>query len=270
MTDRPLPKPKRSFGQNFLVYGNYVRKIVDSAHLSTSTAVVEIGPGRGALTEELVKRAGKVIAIELDRELAAILEAKFKANENFRLLQADALDVDFEKLASESGSKPTLIANLPYNISTAILTHLIGHRHCFTELILMFQREVVDRITAEPATSDRGYLTVMVEAYMTVEHLFDVPPTAFRPVPKVWSSVVRMISKEETEFDTDVDLFESLVSNAFRQKRKTLLNNLKQSAAVLCIDDASKLLEMAEIDPSRRAETLNIDEWKRLFVQLRG
>jgi 16S rRNA (adenine1518-N6/adenine1519-N6)-dimethyltransferase len=269
MTDR-LPKPKRSFGQNFLIDKNYVRKIVDAAHFPESKTLVEIGPGRGALTEELVNCPGKVIAIELDRELAAILNEKFKAIGNFQLLQADALNVDFETLASESGSKLTLVANLPYNISTAILTHLISYRHSFTELILMFQREVADRITAEPATSERGYLTVTVEAFMTVERLFDVPPTAFKPVPKVWSSVVRLVPKAETQFDTDTGLFQSLVSDAFRQKRKTLLNNLKRSTAALHINDAGILLEAAGIDPSRRAETLNIDEWKRLFIEARG
>jgi 16S rRNA (adenine1518-N6/adenine1519-N6)-dimethyltransferase len=269
MTDR-LPKPKRSFGQNFLIDKNYVRKIINAARLTESKTVVEIGPGHGALTEELVKLSGEVIAIELDRELAAILKNQFEAIENFRLLQADALDVDFERLASESGSRLTLVANLPYNISTAILTHLISYRHSFTELILMFQREVADRISAGPATSDRGYLTVTAEAFMIVERLFDVPPTAFKPVPKVWSSVVRLIPRDDTEFDTDTGLFQSLVSNAFRQKRKTLLNNLKQSAAALHISDAGKLLEAANIDPSRRAETLRIEEWERLFVRLRG
>ena len=207
MPDARFPKAKRSFGQNFLVDQSYVAKIVKAAKLDSSSTVVEIGPGRGALTNELLRQAGKVIAVELDRDLASLLRDRFKEYSNLQLIEQDALALDFDQIALENGSGLTLVANLPYNISTAILSRLVGYRHSFESMILMFQREVVERITAKPASSDRGYLTVMVQAFMKVEKLFDVPPTAFRPVPKVWSSVVRLIPKEATEFDDDPQLF---------------------------------------------------------------
>ena len=269
MSDHHFPKAKRSFGQNFLVDQSYVAKIVKAARVDTSSTVVEIGPGRGALTNELLGCAGTVIAVELDRDLASLLCEKFKNHENFALIEQDVLEADFSEIASQTESKVTLVANLPYNISTAILSRLIDARHSFKSMVLMFQREVVERITATPGTSERGYLTVMVEAYMNVERLFDVPPTAFRPVPKVWSSVVRLIPKEKTEFDLDPRLFESLVSTAFLQKRKTLQNNLKQ-AVKLGITEPARMLDDAAIDPKRRAETLTIDEWQRLFAELRS
>jgi 16S rRNA (adenine1518-N6/adenine1519-N6)-dimethyltransferase len=267
MSDARFPKAKRSFGQNFLVEQSFIAKIVRSADLDSSSTVIEIGPGRGALTRELLRHAGKVVAIELDRDLASLLREEFADRVNFQLIERDALEVDFSEIALENGSLVKLVANLPYNISTAILSRLIDARHSFSAIILMFQREVVERITAEPATSDRGYLTILVEAFMNVERLFDVPPTAFRPVPKVWSSVVRLTPKDTTIFDSDRELFMNLVSTAFRQKRKTLHNNLKH-ASPLNIADANDLLRSAGIDPARRAETLSIDEWEALFREV--
>jgi 16S rRNA (adenine1518-N6/adenine1519-N6)-dimethyltransferase len=266
MSDARFPKAKRSFGQNFLVDQRFVDKIVTAAKLDKSSTVVEIGPGRGSLTGELLRQAGKVVAIELDRDLASLLREQFADCPNFQLIEQDALDVDFEKIALENGSKLKLVANLPYNMSTAILSRLIQTRHSFETMVLMYQREVVERITAPPETSERGYLTVMVEAFVAVESLFDVPPTSFRPVPKVWSSVARLTPKDVNEFDSDPKLFESLVSAAFRQKRKTLQNNLKQTQ--FGISEPGQILENAAIDPKRRAETLTVDELQRLFVEL--
>jgi 16S rRNA (adenine1518-N6/adenine1519-N6)-dimethyltransferase len=268
MSDFHFPKAKRSFGQNFLVDHSIVAKIVTVAALNDSSTVVEIGPGRGALTSELLRHAGKVVAIELDRDLASFLREQFADRANFQLIEQDALEVDFNQIASENGSPIKLVANLPYNISTAILSRLVDSRHSFEAMILMFQREVVDRITAPPSTSERGYLTVMVEAFMSVERLFDVPPTAFRPVPKVWSSVVQLTPKDASVFDSDRKLFTGLASAAFRQKRKTLQNNLKHADS-LNIADAIDLLQSAGIDPSRRAETLDIGEWESLFRTFR-
>ena len=267
MSDARFPKAKRSFGQNFLVDQSFVAKIVKAATLDTSSTVVEIGPGRGALTKELLRHAGKVVAIELDRDLASLLREQFAERTNFQLIEQDALEVDFNEIASRNGSPVKLVANLPYNISTAVLSRLVDARHSFDAMVLMLQREVVERITAKPGTSDRGFLTVMVEAFMKVERLFDVPPTAFLPVPKVWSSVARLSPKDTTNFDSDRKLFTKLVSSAFRQKRKTLQNNLKH-ATEPNISDTSSLLTNAEIDPSRRAETLSIDEWQSLFSEL--
>lgn len=259
---------KKSLGQNFLVDDTYIRKIIDAVDPSANDTIIEIGPGRGAITEKLVASGANVIAIELDRELAPLLRQNFTHAGNFTVVEADATEVDFASLIAANlkseipGLKSKVVANLPYYISTAILQKLSEQRECFSSLVLMFQREVVDRITAQPGNSDRGYLTVLVESAFSVTKLFDVPPTAFRPQPKVWSSVVRLKPKENVI--TQPDAFRKLLSVAFAQKRKTILNNLKTFSP-----DALVALENAEIDPGRRAETLTLDEWLLLVGELK-
>lgn len=267
---------KRSLGQNFLVNPDYIDRIIASLELKKDETVVEIGPGRGALTRRLIERAGKVLAIEIDRDLIPELNREFKGNENFFLIEQDALQIDFRNLLllQSPPRKTKLAANLPYYISTAILQHLLGSRLCFERLVVMLQREVVRRICAPPATRDRGYLSVLVQTFFSVENLFDVPPTAFRPVPKVWSSVVRLIPKHDSESGIDnEEIYRELVSCAFRQKRKTLLNNLKNAAGemknrIAAHGGATEFLNDAGIDPQRRAESLELGEWRRLAESL--
>ncbi|MBA3694815.1 MAG: ribosomal RNA small subunit methyltransferase A [Acidobacteria bacterium] len=254
---------KKSFGQNFLVDQNYISKIIAALNPKQGETIIEIGAGRGALTEMLIEKAGKVFAIELDRDLIPFLKEKFRGKENFELVESDALEINFAEIISNSESRiqnpesAKLIANLPYNISTAILQRLIEQKDCFSELILMFQREVVERITAKVGNSERGFLTVITEAYLTAEKLFDVPPTAFLPAPKVWSSVVRLLPKDEKI--GDINLFREIVSAGFVQKRKTIFNNLKNK-----FGDVENVLQQCRIDSKRRAETLTIEEWKCL------
>ena len=163
--------------------------------------------------------------------------------------------------------KIKLIANLPYYISTAVLQHLIEQRQAFSDMVLMFQREVVERIVAQPGNSERGYLTVLVEAFLDVEYLFDLPGSAFKPAPKVRSSVVRMFPKGNyPELIGKESQFEKFVGVSFRQKRKTIANNLKAALSELGISDANDLLNKSNIDPKRRAETLTIEEWIILFT----
>ncbi|MDQ3750226.1 MAG: 16S rRNA (adenine(1518)-N(6)/adenine(1519)-N(6))-dimethyltransferase, partial [Acidobacteriota bacterium] len=183
----------------------------------------------------------------------------FARKENFKLVECDALEIDFGELLKTKNEKlkSKLVANLPYYISTAILQKLIEQKDCFSELILMFQREVVERITARVGNSERGFLTVMTEAYLTAEKLFDVPPTAFLPAPKVWSSVVRLLPKDEKV--GDINLFREIVSAGFMQKRKTIFNNLKNK-----FGDVENVLQQCQVDSKRRAETLTIEEWKCL------
>lgn len=253
-------RPKRSLGQNFLRDEQIVGRIVAALEIEATDAVVEIGPGRGALTRRLVETAHEVIAIEFDRDLIEPLNAQFGDHSNFRLINANALTFDFDTLApSAKDKKLKLVANLPYNISTPILQKLITSRHIFSRMVLMFQREVVERITAAPGDKERGYLSVLVDLAFETEFLFDVPPAAFYPVPKVWSGVVRLTPKPVSL--SDEEAFASLVSVAFTHKRKTILNNLKTA-----VPNAADLLNDAAIDQMRRAEMLTLEEWIRLFL----
>ncbi len=255
------PHAKRSLGQNFLVDPTYIQRIVSAVKPQQGDTITEIGPGRGALTRPLVESGAQIILLELDREFAAELGREFKDNSKVTVIEADASKVDFGEVLRDQPAK--LVANLPYNVSTAILQQLCLQRSHFTEMVLMFQREVVERITAVPGTSERGFLTVLVERYLDVQHLFDVPPAAFRPRPKVTSSVARLVPREVAAGSDDE--FRRLISSAFVQKRKTILNNLKGVYA-----DASQALVAAGVDPARRAETLTLGEWELLLECLKA
>ncbi|HEV2706530.1 MAG TPA: 16S rRNA (adenine(1518)-N(6)/adenine(1519)-N(6))-dimethyltransferase RsmA [Pyrinomonadaceae bacterium] len=266
-------RAKKSLGQNFLADERVVERIVGEFAPRAWETVMEIGPGRGALTGALVERAGRVVAVEFDSALAEHLRARFGGRESFVLIEADALEVDFcEAIAPASSAR--VVANLPYNVSTAILQRLIAQRLCVTEMVLMLQREVVERITAPPSSSARGYLSVLVEAYCESEPLLDVAPGSFRPVPKVWSTVVRLRVRERAELAAiDEPLLWRVVGAGFAQRRKTIYNNLRGApeelrARVETVGGAGALLEAAGVEPSRRAETLALDEWLRLAAAL--
>jgi 16S rRNA (adenine1518-N6/adenine1519-N6)-dimethyltransferase len=271
-TDKSTLHPSKRFGQNFLVNRGVVERIVKSLAPGKDETVVEIGPGQGALTAPLIKEAGRVVAIEFDRQLAPDLLEKFASNSNFKLLQADALTTDF-CAAIAPDHQARVVANLPYNISTAILQRLLEQRQCLTEMVLMLQREVVDRIAAPAGSTERGYLSVLVQAYCEVERLFDVAPGSFRPVPKVWSSVIRLKVRPQTDVQFNEKLFLSVVSAGFAQRRKTILNNLRNAPAALQQlikprGGVSIILCEANIQPQRRAETLTLSEWTRLAALL--
>jgi 16S rRNA (adenine1518-N6/adenine1519-N6)-dimethyltransferase len=261
-----IARAKKSLGQNFLVDESYAGRIVGALGPRADETVVEIGAGRGALTERLLESAGRVVAIEFDRDLAPVLRARFALRGNFELVEADALAVDFCSVIFPAPSS-RLVANLPYNISTAILQRLIEQRRCITEMVLMLQREVVERIAAPAGASERGFLSVVVEAYCEVEKLFDVPPRAFRPAPKVWSTValLRPRARIPVEVEDEKSLWR-VVSAGFAQRRKTILNNLRSApedlrARVEAAGGAAPLLEAAGVNPQRRAETLELAEW---------
>ncbi|MCA1625014.1 MAG: 16S rRNA (adenine(1518)-N(6)/adenine(1519)-N(6))-dimethyltransferase RsmA [Acidobacteria bacterium] len=262
------PFAKKSFGQNFLVDQNYIDKIISALNPQKDETIIEIGAGRGALTEKLIESGAKIIAIELDRDLIPLLQTDFGRYENFTLIEQDALTVDFKNLLTTHRLplNTKLVANLPYYISTAILQKLIKQRNCFGEMVLMLQREVVERITAEAGNRERGFLSVLVQAYLQTEKLFDVPPSAFRPAPKVWSSVIRLVTKNENEIKNE-KLFREIISTGFAQKRKTILNNLKNVPPELRekFGDIETFLESCGINPQRRAETLTLDEWRQIY-----
>ena len=263
------PYPSKRLGQHFLRDQRTIQRINDAHDPHANETIIEIGPGTGALTSELVKRAGRVIAVEFDNKLTPLLTERFSDFPNFKLVMADALMTDFcaEILPARSAR---LVANLPYNISTAILQRLIAQRECLDEMVLMLQREVVERVLAPPGTTDRGFISVLVEAYCETEKLFDVAPGAFRPPPKVWSSVMRLKFRPQIDTDfKDADLLWATVSAGFVQKRKTILNNLRHASGRLQETlkrngGASIVLCKAGIDLKRRAETLTVEEWARI------
>lgn len=262
------PFAKKSFGQNFLIDRNYINKIISALDPQKNQTIVEIGAGRGALTEKIVESGANVAAIEFERDMIAVLREEFADCENFRLIEQDALKINYEQIAKSQREKLKLVANLPYNISTAILQRLINQREIFSEMILMFQREVVERITAEAGNKERGFLSVSVQSYLEAEKLFDVPPNAFRPAPKVWSSVVRLRPKDDIGIDNE-NLYAKITSLGFRQKRKTIFNNLKNSDEFLSKvfennGGIKEILDKVNIDGGCRAEALTIEQWKRL------
>ena len=266
---------KKSLGQNFLVDERVVARIVSEFGPGADETIAEIGPGRGALTGRLLGLAGRVVAVEFDRDMIGVLTERFGARDNFKLVQDDALSVDFFDLVAPA-AVARVVANLPYNISTAILQRLIEQRACLTEFVLMLQREVVERMTAPAGSSERGYLSVLVEATCEAEPLFDVAPAAFRPVPKVWSTVARLRPRALPPGDVRGEpIFRQLIGAGFAQKRKTIFNNLRSApqtlrARVETAGGGRPLLEAAALDPERRAESLTLAEWVRLAETLRG
>jgi 16S rRNA (adenine1518-N6/adenine1519-N6)-dimethyltransferase len=270
----PHPSAKRRFGQNFLVDNHVVDRILAAVNPQPGETIIEIGPGRGALTKGLVRRRARVIAIEFDRDLAPRLRDDFREHDNFVLVVADALQTDFCK-AIQPAQSARVVANLPYNVGTAILQKLIEQRNCITEMTLMLQREVADRVTAAPDSLERGYLSVVVEAYCEAEPLFDVSPQAFRPVPKVVSRVVRLQVREKIAADVkDENLLWQIVSAGFAHPRKTILNNLREAPEAIQEllrkrGGASIVLCDAAIPALRRAETLALEEWALLANAVR-
>jgi 16S rRNA (adenine1518-N6/adenine1519-N6)-dimethyltransferase len=263
------PYPSKRLGQHFLRDQRTIQRIIEALNPKADETIVEIGPGTGALTALLVERAGRVVAVEFDNKLAPLLSERFAEARNFKLVMADALTTDF-CAEIQPASSARLVANLPYNISTAILRRLIAQRACLTEMVLMLQREVVERLLAPPGTTDRGFISVLVEAYCETEKLFDVAPGAFRPPPKVWSSIMRLTFRPRINADVaDEELLWETVSAGFAQKRKTILNNLRHSTGRLQETlkrngGASIVLCKAGVDLQRRAETLTIEEWARI------
>jgi 16S rRNA (adenine1518-N6/adenine1519-N6)-dimethyltransferase len=260
-------RAKRSLGQNYLVGDHYPKRIIDAVSPRAGETIIEIGPGMGALTGLLVESGARVIAIELDRELIPDLNERFAGHTDFRLIEADALDVDFCRLIAPVATARA-VANLPYYVATPILQHLIEQRICISEMTLMLQREVVERITAKPGGKEYGYLSVLVQFYCEAEKLFEVPPGAFRPAPKVYSSVVRLRARASVEDDRG---FLDLIKVLFAQRRKTIRNNLRAGGSRLGLLDGAgiaSVLDDSLIDPQRRAETLSLDEIVRLKARI--
>jgi len=268
-------KPK--LGQHFLVNDSNAARIVDALGDISHSTVLEIGPGRGVLTSLLAKRTRRLIAIELDRVLAAQLRMKFALYPNVEIIEGDVLAIDFSTLfgpkpgASRPGLVQTpepvpVVGNLPYYITSDILLRLFEFRQCFSTIVIMVQKEVADRLAATPGTRDYGLLSATAQLYAKVERLFTLPPGAFSPPPKVHSSVVRLtMSPRVNALNVDEEGFINFLKLSFGQKRKTLWNNLKTEYAPDLLKEA---LREAGVKPTVRAETLPLEKSAAIFRAL--
>lgn len=250
--------PRKRFGQHFLSATGVVSDIIAAVSAKPEDTLVEIGPGLGALTVPLAKTGAELHAIEFDRDLAAPLRKQFADYDNVTIHECDALKFDYAAL----GDDLRIVSNLPYNISTPMLFRLIEYKKHIRDLHLMLQKEVVDRMAAAPGSKRYGRLSIMLGCHMQVQPLFDVPPEAFTPPPKVNSGVVALRPLPEHAFQIhDTDAFAALVTKAFSQRRKTVRNALKGVA-----DDQQ--LQQVGIDPSDRPERIAIDNWVALANNL--
>ena len=272
---RPQIKPK--LGQHFLASEDAAQKIVDALGDVLETTVLEIGPGKGILTSLLARRTRRLIAVELDRVLAAQLRLKFGMSRNVEIIEADVLSVDFDSLF---GPKPGLgrpgielkpqpvkvVGNLPYYITSDILLRLFEFSKYFESIVIMVQKEVADRIAAEPGGRDFGMLSATTQLYARVEKLFTLPPGAFSPPPKVHSTVLRLtIDPQQEKLGVAGDGFVNFLRRSFGQKRKTLWNNLKESYPEAGLKRA---LAEAHVKPTARAETLSLEESAAVYRAL--
>lgn len=261
---------KKSFGQNFLTDTNILQKIVDTAEIDKNVNVIEIGPGIGALTEFLAENAAEVVAFEIDERLVPILEDTLRDHDNIKVINEDVLKADLQTRVKEF-KNPNLpikvVANLPYYITTPILTHLIESKIPFAEFVVMMQKEVADRISAEPNTKAYGSLSIAVQYYMTAKVAFVVPRTVFVPAPNVDSAILKMTRREQPLVEVkDEDFFFRVSKISFVHRRKTLWNNLtshfgKSEEVKAKLEQA---LENANIKPSIRGEALSIPDFARL------
>lgn len=250
-------QPRKRFGQNFLHDPGVIRGILAAIHPKAGERVAEIGPGLGALTAPLLDALGELDVVELDRDLIPHLQQQFADSGELHIHNTDALRFNFCSLVPQ-GESLRVVGNLPYNISTPLIFHLLEQSHCIRDMHFMLQKEVVDRLAAEPGSGDYGRLSVMVQYHCRVERLFNVPPGAFNPPPKVYSAIVRLTPYREKPVTVrDEACLIRLVAQAFGQRRKTLRNNLKP-----LID--STAIEAFGIDPGRRPETLTLLEFAML------
>ncbi|SHH83036.1 dimethyladenosine transferase [Clostridium collagenovorans DSM 3089] len=252
----------KSLGQNFLIDDSVLNAIVDSSELTKDDFVIEIGPGVGTLTKELLDRAKSVCAIELDSRLIPILETELAEYENFKLINKDALKVDYEQL-TEGEKSIKVVANLPYYVTTPIIAMFLTEGIDFKFLTIMIQKEVAERIDAEPGTKDYGALSILAQYYCDTKIVRMVPCSAFVPRPKVDSIVIRLDRLEKPRIEVkDEKLFFKVVKDAFNMRRKTLWNTMKGIG--LDKENLEKAFENAGIDPKRRGETLTIQEFGKL------
>ena len=262
----------KSLGQNFLTAAWVPERIAESAGLDEGTGVLEVGPGVGCLTEQLSLRAGKVLAVELDKALKPVLAETLAGRENVEILFGDVLKQDLPALVREKlpGLRPVICANLPYNVTTPLLTAFL-EAGCFEAVTVMIQREVAKRICAPAGTPDYGAFGLFVQWHCLTELLFDVPPSCFVPQPKVISSVIRLTRREEKPFPVqDEQLLFRVIRAAFNQRRKTLSNALSAGLGELSKEQAEKVLENCGFDPKIRGEAVELGGFVKITNEIAG
>jgi len=263
---------KKSLGQNFLIDGNILNQIVSAADLSKEKGALEIGPGIGALTQPLAEQAGKVTAIEIDRRLIPILAEVFEDQDHVNVVQGDVLDINLRQLFEDQFSefkKVSVVANLPYYVTTPILMKLLEEKLPLENIVVMIQKEVAQRMSAKPGGKEYGSLSVAVQYYCTTEIVCIVPNTAFIPQPNVDSAVIKLTVRDEPAVKVeDEAFFFRVVQSAFVQRRKTLINNLMMVTGKEKRPELTALLESIQIDPIRRGETLSLEEYATLSSAL--
>jgi 16S rRNA (adenine1518-N6/adenine1519-N6)-dimethyltransferase len=250
-------RARKRFGQNFLHDAHVIARIVKAITPREGQLLVEIGPGKGAITEPLLEASDQLTTIEIDRDLAAALRARFATNPGFRLIEQDVLDFDFASLNAPPGTL-RILGNLPYNISTPLLFHLLQYHDLIADMVFMLQLEVVNRLAASPGDADYGRLSVMMQYFCKVERLFKVPASAFVPQPKVESAIVKLTPLRPLPYPaTNVDTFAKVVRAAFSQRRKTIRNTLKNLLS-------SEELANLDLDLTLRPENLHLEDYVRI------
>jgi 16S rRNA (adenine1518-N6/adenine1519-N6)-dimethyltransferase len=247
--------PRKRFGQHFLVDNNVIEHIVNAIHPEPHQLLVEIGAGQGALTERVLEKVKPIHVIEIDRDLVAFLQNQY-SEEQLIIHAGDVLKFDFSDLITSPSDKLRIFGNLPYNISTPILFHLLQYSENIDDLIFMLQKEVVDRMAALPSTEDYGRLSVMIQYACQVVPLFDIPPSAFSPPPKVMSSMVKLIPYSQFPHPVakDYKLFADIVNHAFQHRRKTLKNAIERICPI-------ETILACGLDPKQRPETVSVEQY---------
>jgi len=263
--------PKRILGQHFLIDKGVAQKIVRLADLGPEDCVAEIGPGMGVLTFLMLPLVKQVVAAELDQAIADYLREKGEGMASLTIIRQDALGFDFAKVARDVGRKIKVVANLPYNISTPVIFRLLENREAVATITLMLQHEVAQRITAPPGGKDYGSLSIFTQLYTSPKIMMRVPPQAFYPRPKVESALIKFEILERPRVTiNDHGFFQEVVRASFAQRRKTILNCLKNSPLVLGTkEEILEVLKAVGIDPRRRAETLDLVEFQHLAEALK-
>jgi 16S rRNA (adenine1518-N6/adenine1519-N6)-dimethyltransferase len=264
MTQSHYPRARKRFGQNFLHDEAIIEGILEVISPDKGQHLVEIGPGRGALTMPLLSRCDQLDVIELDRDLVPLLASKLGHHKHLTIHEADALKFDYRQL-QQHGEKLRVLGNLPYNITTPLLFHLVEQKACIEDMCFMLQREVVERICAEPGTKQYGRLSIMLQHQCYVEQMFVVPPEAFDPPPKVESAIIYLQPLSQNKGgEVDLARLNQIVTAAFSQRRKTIANTLKKLVSL-------ETLEQVGIEPGQRPETVTVEQYVELTrcLQLR-